>query len=141
MIIFICCDEAFIALSVIFIGVEMADLGVLCLRAFEDGHKEDALRLLSKVNQPDPKLVHWSAMNGWQDVCCQLVENYNLSPSYKAAIFGYGVMYMPLHLACEYGRVEVVKYLLTLPSVMLIVNECDGVGVGRSALELACRYE
>ena len=43
----------------------------------------------------------------------------------------------------EYGRVEVVKYLLTLPPVMLIVNE------GRfwwswyssSPLEYACRYE
>ena len=46
----------------------MADLRDLCLRAFEDGRKEDALRLLSKVEQPDPHLVHYSAMHGWLDV-------------------------------------------------------------------------
>ena len=36
----------------------------MCLRAFHDGRKEDALRLLAKVEQPDPHLVHFSAMNG-----------------------------------------------------------------------------
>ena len=56
----------------------MADLSNLCLRAFEDGRKEDALRLLSKVEQPHPHLVHFSAMHGWLDVCRQLVENYHL---------------------------------------------------------------
>ena len=116
----------------------MADLREQCLHAFESGCKENALRLLSEVEQPEPKLVHYAAWNGWQDVCRQLVEDYELSPSAEAAIFG--IIRRPLHWACECGRVEVVKYLLTLPPVMLTVNEHDG-GDGRSALEWACRGE
>ena len=70
----------------------MADLRNRCLRAFEDGRKEDALRLLSKVEQPDPHLVHYSAKHGdGQMSCMQLVENYNLSPSKEATIFIGGI--------------------------------------------------
>ena len=118
----------------------MADLREPCRRAFEDGHKDDALRLLAQVRQPYQDFVHWAAIHGWQDLCQQLVENYNLSPSDGADIFGYGFMRRPLHRACINGRVEVVEYLLTLPSVMLTVNEGDG-GYGWSALEWACKYE
>ena len=67
------------------------------------------------------------------------MESFNLNPSDEADIFGYGFMFRPLHLACRYGRVEVVKYLLTLPPVMLTVNEgVGGVGVGWNALDWAC---
>ena len=120
----------------------MEDLTKQCRRAFEFGNKEDVLRLLSEVKQPHPRFVHLSAYHGWQDVCRQLVENYNLSPTDKADIIGFRVciVHSPLHWACMYGRVEVVKYLLTLPSVMLTVNECD-VGIGLSALEWACLNE
>ena len=117
----------------------MTDLRELCQSAFCDGRKEDARRLLRNVQQPDPHLIHWSAWHGWTDVCQQLVEWYWLSPSNEEDIFGNGVIFRPLHLACEYGRVEVVKYLLTLPPVMLTVNECDGRGW--SALVCACKYE
>ena len=115
----------------------MADLRELCWRAFRVGHKEDALTLLLKVEQPDSKLVHLSAYRGWKDVCRQLVENYNLSPTDKADVFG--IVWRPLHWACEYNRVEVVKYLLTFPSVLLTVNERDGGGL--NALEQACYGE
>ena len=117
----------------------MAGIRRLCLRAFRDGHKEEALRLLAQIQQPDQQLVHRAAYQGWLDLCQQLVENYKLSPSAKAEIFG--DVYRPLHLACEYGRVEVVRYLLTLPSVLLTVNERDGGDGGLSALDLACKYE
>ena len=96
----------------------MADLSKQCRRAFYDGRKEDALRLLAEVEQPHPDLIHYSAEWGWLDVCRQLVENYNLNPSNRATIH-FGGMFMkfprPLHVACAHGRVEVVKYLLTLP--------------------------
>ena len=118
----------------------MEDLRKLCLCAFDDGCKEDALKWLSLLQQPDPHLVHLAARNGWHNLCRQLVESYNLSPSDEAQIFDDGVMYRPLHLACMEGRVEVVKYLLTLPPVMLTVNECDG-GIGGSAIEWACGYD
>ena len=65
-----------------------------------NGRKEDARRLLSQVQQPHPHCVHWAADHGWQDLCRQLVENYNLSPSDEADIFGDGSMYRPLHRAC-----------------------------------------
>ena len=75
-----------------------------------------------------------SAMYVWQDVCRQLVENYNLSPSDEShASASLAVFYCarrPLHWACEYGRLEVVKYLLTLPPVMVTVNERNGGGGG-----------
>ena len=115
----------------------MADLTKQCWRAFEHGNKEDALRLLPKVQQPDQHFVHYATWHGWRDVCQQLVEKYQLSPSNEADILG--GRDRPLHLACSSGRVEVVKYLLTLPSVLLTVNECDGGGL--SALDLACTHE
>ena len=119
----------------------MAGLREQCQRAFEDGRMEDARRLLSQVQRPHPHCVHWAARYGWQDLCRQLVENYNLSPSDEAAIFVGGSMYRPLHMACWEGSVEVVKYLLTLPQVILTVNERDAGGVGMSAIEFACLYE
>ena len=122
----------------------MADLREPCRLAFASGRKELALRSLAQGQQPHPHVVHWAARHGWHDLCRQLVESYNLSPSDKAAIFIGGVMCRPLHLACAYGRVEVVKYLLTLPPVMFTVNERDGDGVGVgawSAIEWACRFE
>ena len=109
----------------------MADLRERCWHALREGHKEDALRLLSKIDHPDPHFVDYAAKHGWQDVCRQLVENYNLISSDQIH------WYRPLHLACEYGRVEVVKYLLTLPPVMRTVNQ--RVGYDGSAIELACR--
>ena len=118
----------------------MVDQSWRCLCAFEEGHKEDALRLLSQMQQPDQILIHFAALHGWHDLCEQLVEKYNLSPSDEADIFT-GV-YRPLHLACMVGSVELVKYLLTLPSVLLTVNEHDiGVDGGWSALERACVSE
>ena len=120
----------------------MADQRERCLRAFRNGDKENALRLLSTVEQPEPVLVNWSAYWGWPDVCRQLVENYKLSPSDMAHIGGGCFMHRPLLLACGYDRVEVVKYLLTLPQIMLTVTEGEyGGGVGWSALEWACRDE
>ena len=122
----------------------MAELRELCLRAFNDGHKEDAQRLLAQVQQPHPQCVHWAAEHGWHDLCRQLVESYRLSPSDEADIFGgHGIMYRPLHLACIAGSVEVVKYLLTLPSVMPTVNEVIVAGgvEGSSAIECACDGE
>ena len=117
------------------------DLGELCSCAFRYGRKEDARKLLAQVQQPHPHCVHWAARNGWHDLCQQLVENYNLSPSDEADILGHGVMFRPLHRACIEGSVEVVKYLLTLPPVMPTVNERDGVGGGLSAIEWACDGE
>ena len=118
----------------------MAELREQCWSAFYDGRKEDVLRLLPEVEQPHPDVVHYAATYGWQDVCQQLVENYNLNPSHERYIDGYGHR-RPLHRACKLGRVEVVKYLLTLPSVILTVNERDEGGYGFSALRWACMGE
>ena len=106
-----------------------------CWGAFYDGNKEDALRLLPKVQKPEQEFVFLEVENGWDDDCQQLVESYHLSPSDRSAF----VEYRPLHLACMSGRVQVVKYLLTLPFVMLTIIERDDDGT--SALDCACSWE
>ena len=103
----------------------MEDVTELCLRAFHDSHKEDSLGWLAKVWQPDQTLIHYAAWHGWQDACQEPVESYHFSPSDKTDIF-LVVVCRPLHLACDYGGVEVIKYLLTFSPVLLSVDECDG---------------
>ena len=115
----------------------MEDLSEQCRHVFEEGDKEDALRLLSKMQQPDQSLVHFAVWHGWLDVCQQLVEKYSLSPSDEAEV--HGCVFRPLHWACTWGRTQVVKYLLSFPSVLLTVNELDSDGM--SALGYACHRD
>ena len=109
-----------------------------CLHAFEDGQKEVVMKLLSEVHQPhnvmsdiNMTFVHFAARHGWHDTCQTLVENYHLSPT-DMTVLGHS----PLHFACAYGRAQVVKYLLKLPTVLLSVNDEDRAGM--TALNRAC---
>ena len=112
----------------------MAVLREKCWCAFAYGHREDALILFQKldIDQLHQDLVYWAVKHGWVDIVQELVEKHHLSPSEKVDSIG---GQRPLHKACMMGSVEMVKYLLTCPSVLLTVNEEYG---DRSALDLAC---
>ena len=116
----------------------MADVAERCLDAFEWGQKEEALRLLPKVHQPQNvksshgfTFIHWAAFRGWHDVCQILVEKYHLNPADKN-----DDEYTPLHFACMEYEAQVMEYLLSLPTVLLAVNDEDIEG--QTALDWAC---
>ena len=125
-----------------------------CLDAFESGKKEQALKLLPKLSNPetvrvsctymllfctgmckmkisDWTLLHQAAWYGWEDVCKLLVEKYNCDPT---AVDDHGTR--PLHVACRSGSETSVKYLITLPSVLRRINDNDTNG--RTPLHWAC---
>ena len=116
----------------------MADIGQSCLRAFINAERNRTHELLQLVQQPqnlkdddNRSLLHWAAIHGWHDICQILIEKYHLNATAKT-ISGY----TPLHIACLFGREQVVKHLLSLPTVLPTVNDED-VG-GWTALDLAC---
>ena len=78
--------------------------------------------------------MHHAARRGWGDVCKLLVEKYNFEPT---AVDGNGMS--PLHIACQYGRKNSVKYLVTLPSVLSKINDKDTT-YGRTSLHLAGQW-
>ena len=92
------------------------------MEAFKRRDKDEVLLLLPCAVQPqlirnvtweDDTLLHHAAQCGWADVCRILVEEYHCKPD-DTDHFGRSV----LHMACEEGQVPVVKYLLTLKSVL-----------------------
>ena len=102
------------------------------MRAFECQDKDEVLLLLPHTVLPHLirdvewchyTLLHHAAECGWADVCHTLVEHYQCIPDATAA-FGYSV----LHIACRRGQESVVKYLLTLKSVIDTVTARDCYG-------------
>ena len=68
-----------------------------CLDAFRFEKKEEALKLLEELSNPQTfidiyfggwTLMHHAAWNGWEDVCKLLVEKYNCDPT---AVDDYGI--------------------------------------------------
>ena len=119
----------------------MADVRKQCLRAFFNGQKEVARKLLPTVPHPqslaDPgnwTVVHYAAMHGWHDICQLLVEQYNMCPTDKD-VYGWS----PFHRACWCVSATVVSYLLSLPTVLPTIN--DGDMNGWSGLDYACYHE
>ena len=113
-----------------------------CLDAFFTGNKEEVLKLLPKLHSPetvvdsrDPwkgcTLLHYAACNGWEDVCKLLVERCKCDPT---SVNHFGDR--PLHMACRLGKGAVVKYLISLPSVLRGINAKNVLGT--SPLHWAC---
>ena len=114
-----------------------------CIDAFLTGEKEETLKLLPKLRSPETirdsryaarrryTLVHYAVRCGWEDVCKLLVEKYNCDPT---AVDDNRCS--PLHVACFYGKEAVVKYLVSLPSVLRRINDKDDIG--HTPLHEAC---
>ena len=116
----------------------MADLRQQCLDAFYIGQEDVTWKLLPKVHQPQTvkddrnrTLLHFAAWHDWHNLCQILIENYHLNPTEKTKRGA-----TPLHWACLNGSAQVVKYLLTLPALLLTVNDEDVFGW--SAFDRAC---
>ena len=113
------------------------------MRAFESGNKEEALSLLPEVSHPhlirdrrSYTLLHRAASKGWADLCRVLVEQYHC----KADVTdGHGRS--ALHLACGNGHVSVVKYLLTLESVLATLSNRSSGGNTSMELVTSNKYE
>ena len=85
-----------------------------CLRAFENGEKEEAIRLLPVVVNPrrlkDYKqrtILHWACYHGWIDIVMKLINEYQFST--KCRDFYNNT---PLHDACGNGDIEMIRYLI-----------------------------
>ena len=85
-----------------------------CLDAFEIGNKEDAVRLLPRIQQPakvrdgqKASLLHHAAWHGWLDVVIELATKYKCNVNCKDE-FGY----TPLNSAAANDQLEVMKYLI-----------------------------
>ena len=76
-------------------------------------------------------LLHFAVRRGWEDVCKLLVEKYNCRPTTVN-----DDDQSPLHVACLLGNEAIVKYLLTIPSVLRRINDKDNRG--QTPLLLAC---
>ena len=91
---------------------------VKCLRAFENGEKEEATRLLSVVVNPHrPKdcnqrtILHLACYHGWIDIVMKLINEYQFDPKCRNSNDS-----TPLHFSCcKKGNLHIIQYL---------INEC-----------------
>ena len=102
--------------------------------------------MLPRVNQPQTirsshplgglpsgsTLLHYAARRGWPNTCRVLVEQYQCILDETNDCGG-----NVLHIACMFGEVAVVKYLLTLRSVSAIITDRDLFG--QTSLEYVTR--
>ena len=112
---------------------------VKCWRAFKNGEKEEAIRLLAFVNNPrrlkdndHTTILHWACYHGWIDIVMKLINEYQFHLKYRDCYNN-----TPLHYACSQNRnLHIKRYL---------INECrcDPMIKNRSdntPLHNACRY-
>ena len=110
-----------------------------CLRAFKNGEKEEAIRLLPFVVNPHElkdydewTILDWACYHGWIDIVMTLISEYQCNPMCRSNNDN-----TPLHFACsQKGNLRIIQYL---------INECrcDPISKNRSAdtpLHEACRY-
>ena len=118
-----------------------------CVRAFRDGNKQDAERLLPLITQPadirtttthvsnvwwyaeQVSLLHLAAHHGWMDIMIDLITKYKCDTNCKDS---HGST--PLHYAAINNHLEVVRYFIN-------EQHCDPMtrdNNGNTPLHLAC---
>ena len=109
-----------------------------CLRAFQNGEKEEATRLLSVVVNPhrlknykQNTILHLACYHGWIDIVMKLINEYQLDPKCRESNGD-----TTLHTTCRRkGNLQIIQYLIN-------VCRCDPMSKNRSddtPLHNACR--
>ena len=117
-----------------------------CLKAFKQGHKQNAERLLPQIKQPADirtkihniphledagtvSLLHLAASNGWVDVIINLITNYKCHLDCKDS---HGRT--PLHYATSNNHLEVIRYFINEQHCDPMTKDYEG----ETPLHLAC---
>ena len=109
-----------------------------CLKAFQDGQKEEAVRLLSLAvdlhNLTDSTgrtVLHLACYHGWTEVVMKLVNDYRFDPTCTDMAGN-----TPLHTACKHGDMKLVRYLISECRCDLMFKN----NKGNTPLHIGCRY-
>ena len=93
----------------------LAEVETKCYDAFNNGRREEALRLLKQVGDPRTvksktnfTLLHCAAYHGWLDVVKKLIDEHQFNPDCKDNGGN-----TPLSKARSNGKQNVVEYLET----------------------------
>ena len=113
-----------------------------CVKAFQQGNKQDAERLLPQIGQPADirtetwyaelvSLLHLAAAHGWLDTVIDLITKYKCDTNCKDSR---GCT--PLHYAASNNHLEVVRYFIN-------EQHCDPMtrdNNGDTPFHYACNY-
>ena len=109
-----------------------------CLKAFQDGQKEEAVRLLSLAvdlhNQTDSTgrtVLHLACYHGWTGVVMKLVNDYRFDSTCTDMAGN-----TPLHTACKHGDMKLIRHLISECRCDLMFKN----NKGNTSLHIACRY-
>ena len=109
-----------------------------CLKAFQDGQKEEAVRLLSLAvdlhNLTDSTgrtVLHLACYHGWTEIVMKLINDYRFDPTCTDMAGN-----TPLHTACKHGDMKLVRYLISECRCDLMFKN----NKGNTSLHIACRY-
>ena len=110
-----------------------------CLRAFIDGRKEEAIKTLPFVVNPDDikdyymqTILHWACYHGWIEIVIMLISEYQFDPMCRDNAGN-----TSLHMACRQ------KENLSMSQYLIDECRCDPMSKnndGNTALHVVCRY-
>ena len=120
-----------------------------CLKAFKQGNKQDAERLLPQIGPPADirtityyvagvvwyarlvSLLHLAAVHGWMDIVIDLITKYKCDTNCKDSN-----RRTPLHYAAYNNHLEVVRYFINEQHCDPMTRDNDG----KTLLYFACSY-
>ena len=109
-----------------------------CLKAFQDGQKEEAVRLLSLAvnlhNLTDSTgrtVLHLACYHGWTEVAMKLINEYRYNPTCTDMAGN-----TPLHTACKHGDMKLVRYLISKCRCDLMFKN----NKGNTSLHIGCKH-
>ena len=98
-----------------------------CAKAFFEGNKQDAERLLPLIRQRDivriavsSRLLHHAAQHGWLDIVIELATKYKCDVHCKDEAGA-----TPLHWAGQYSQLEITKYLINEHQCDLMAKDSE----------------
>ena len=104
-----------------------------CLRAFEDGCRETAIRLLPlvvnvhklKSSLGQQTVLHWACYHGWIDIVMMLINTYQFDPMHRDCDGN-----TSLHMACS--KKKYLETIKNLEVVQYLIIDCDCDSMSRN---------